>query len=66
MKIKSERIRTLMDVNLMTQGDLAESAGLSRATVNTVLLKGSCRPVTAKKIADVLNVNLLEICDTKE
>ena len=63
MKISSRKIITLMGANLLTQQGLAERAGVSRATVNTALLKGSCSTQTTGKIAEALGVTPAEIIE---
>lgn len=63
MKISTQRIKRLMGENLMNQLNLAEAAGVSRATVNSTLLKGSCSVATAGKIAEALKVTPSEIIE---
>ena len=63
MKISSRKIIALMGSALMTQEKLAKAAGVSRATVNTTLLKGSCSTQTAGKIAKALGVDPAEIIE---
>ena len=45
MKISSKKVKGLMGVRLMTQQALADVTGVSRTTINTTLLKGSCNHV---------------------
>lgn len=66
MKINTRRIKQHMCANLMTQIQLAEVAGVSRATVNCTLLKGSCSIQTAGKIAKALGVDPAEIIETED
>lgn len=61
MKISKRKITALMGANLMTQVKLAEVAGVSRATINSALLKGSCSIPTVGKIARALGVDPMEI-----
>lgn len=42
----------------MTQGKLAERAGISRATVNYIKAGKNCSDEVGRKIADALNVPL--------
>lgn len=63
MKVNSNRIAKLMGRNLMTQLVLAEVAGVSRATINSTLLKGSCSIQTAGKIAKALGVDPADIIE---
>ena len=52
-----------MSINLITQLTLAELAGVSRATINSALLKGSCSIKTVNGIADALAVEPVEIIE---
>ncbi len=61
MKISKRKITALMGAKLMTQVKLAEVAGVSRATINAALLKGSCSIPTVGKIAKALGVDPMEI-----
>ena len=66
MKISKRRITALMSANLMTQVKLAEVAGVSRGTINTALLKGSCSIQTVGKIAKALSVDPAEIIEMED
>lgn len=66
MKISTSKINYLMGANLMTQCALAKAAGVSRVTVNSTLLKGSCSTVTAGKIAKALGVDPAEIIEMED
>lgn len=66
MKISKRKITALMGANLMTQIRLAEVSGVSRATINTALLKGSCSIQTAGKIAKALGVDPIEIIEVED
>lgn len=66
MKISKRKITALMGANLMTQIRLAEVSGVSRATINTALLKGSCSIQTAGKIAKALGVDPVEIIEVED
>lgn len=63
MKINSKKIRNLMNINFITQTALAESAGVSRATINSALLKSSCSIKTVNSIADALAVEPAELIE---
>lgn len=63
LKVSANRIYYLMSAHLMTQGNLAEMAGVSRATINSALLKGSCSTTTAGKIAKALGVDPIDIIE---
>lgn len=47
----------------MTQKQLAEKAGISRATVNGIKSGRSCSDEVGKKIAKALGVDVTEIID---
>lgn len=66
MKISATRIKKLMGASLMNQGQLAQAAGVSRVTINTALLKGSCSTQTAGKIAKALGVAPVDIIEKEE
>lgn len=63
MKISTRKILSMMGAALMTQEKLAKAAEVSRATINTALLKGSCSTQTAGKIAKALGVDPAEIIE---
>lgn len=66
LKVCVNRIRRFMGANLLTQLALAEMAGVSRVTINSTLLKGSCSTVTAGKIAKALGVNPEDIIEKED
>ena len=66
MKISAKKIKRIIGANLMTQLQLANAAGVSRATINSALLKGSCSTQTAGKIAKALGVDPAEIIETED
>ena len=61
MKIDSLKIRLLYSQRGITQAELAEEAGLSRAGLNILLRKGTCYPGSAYRIARALGVPPEEI-----
>lgn len=63
MKIRARKISDMMNSKLMTQTTLAEAAGVSRATVNVSLAKGSCSVPTLAKIAKALGVDPAELIE---
>ena len=63
MKISTTKIKHMMGSHLMTQEQLAQAAGVSRTTINSTLLKGSCSTQTAGKIARALNVDPADIIE---
>lgn len=66
MKISPRKINYIMGARLMTQTSLAKESGVSRATINGLLLKGSCSTATAGKIAKALGVDPAEIVEREE
>ena len=66
VRIKPIKLQCLMVEKSFTQGDLANEAGLSRATVNVAIKTGSCRASTAIKMANALGVAVAEIIETEE
>lgn len=66
MKISKRKILSMMGAKLMNQEQLAQAAGVSRATVNASLLKGSCSTQTAGKIAKALGVDPAELIEMEE
>ena len=66
MKIRTGRIKYLMGAKLMNQEQLAQAAGVSRATVNASLLKGSCSTQTTGKIAKALGVDPAELIEMED
>ena len=65
MKINPSKIDLIMAEQAITAVELSKRAGLSRQSISTVKAKGSCTPITAKKIALGLGVPVESIC-TKE
>lgn len=61
MRINPSTVRRMMGAHLMTQEQLAQAAGVSRVTINSTLLKGSCSTKTAGKIAKALGVDPADI-----
>ena len=51
----------MLKKNFLTQGDLAEAAGLSRVTVSMAINHGKCSIKTLVKIADALGIDPEEI-----
>lgn len=61
MKISVKKIEAMLAQRQMTKTMLAENCGLSRQNISTILLRGTCEPRTAGKIAAGLGVPLAEI-----
>ena len=63
MRIDRKKLVLAMMDRDLTQKELAEKAGVSRATINFIKSGKSCYEVTAKKIADALGVKVTEILE---
>lgn len=61
MRISEQKIKLLMANKGLRQKDLAKSCAYSNQFISTVLGRQSCHPKTAKRIADVLGVDVCEI-----
>lgn len=59
MRIDSNKVKLIQ--GLMTQGELAEKAGISRQGLSTILSRGTCRPISLAKIASALDVEPKEL-----
>ena len=56
MKVNERKVFLCMAKSCMSQGQLAEEAGLSRQTLAKIIKGHGCRPDTLGKISKVLNV----------
>lgn len=63
MRINRLRLVTEMVRQDLTQKQLAEKAGISRATVNAVRCGRSCSDISAIKIADALGVRIEDLLE---
>ena len=59
--LNTERIKCLLAEKLMTQGELADKAGVTASTVSRLMLTGRASRSTIIKIAHVLNVEVAEL-----
>lgn len=62
MNISKQKIE-LLQARQGRVGDFAEKAGISRQNISTLKLRGTCRPVTAAKLAAALGVDVTEIME---
>lgn len=62
LKIDINKISGLLAANKMQQNDMFKN-GLSRGTYSGAIRKGYARPLTIKKIADSLGVDIEEIIE---
>ena len=61
MLINSNKIRILMAEKKITAKALAELIAMDSAGLSRVLVRGSCHPITASRIAEGLGVPVSEI-----
>ena len=61
MNINAVKIETLLARNGLTKADLSRKCGISRQSISTIILRGTCEPKTAGKIAAGLGVQVEEI-----
>lgn len=61
MKIRKHQIMLLVAERGLTKAALAELCGISRQNLSTLLLRGTCAPATAGKLAKGLGVPVAEI-----
>lgn len=61
MTISSTKINLLKAEQRLTNTALAERSGISRQNISTILLRGTCTPITAAKLAAGLGVPVAEI-----
>lgn len=63
IRIDAVKVRVLLYQKNMTQTELANKIGMSRATVNAILNGKSCKSNTAHKIAEGLDVSIEKIME---
>lgn len=61
MTINTQRIELMLAERGMTKAALAESCGISRQNVSTIIRRGTCEPKTAGKLAAGLGVPVADI-----
>lgn len=61
MTISATKINLLKAEQRLTNSALAERSGLSRQSISTILLRGTCSPITAGKLARGLGVSVADI-----
>ena len=61
MNINAVKIETLLARNGLTKADLSRKCGISRQSISTIIMRGTCEPKTAGKIAAGLGVQVEEI-----
>lgn len=63
MKISATRIDTILAERGMTKAALADSCGVSRQNISTIIRRGTCEPRTAGKLAAGLGVDVADIVE---
>ncbi|MGN0707337.1 MAG: helix-turn-helix domain-containing protein [Faecalibacterium sp.] len=63
MKIKGNQLELIAAQKGMTIVQLAEKAGLCRQNLSIIKNRGTCRPITAVRIANALGVDVNEIIE---
>ncbi len=61
MTISATKINLLKAEQRLTNSALAERSGISRQSISTILLRGTCSPITAGKLARGLGVSVADI-----
>ena len=63
MNISTMKIETMLAERRMTKAALAESCGISRQNISTIIRRGTCEPKTAGKLALGLGVPVSELIE---
>lgn len=66
MTISATKINLLKAEQRLTNSALAERSGISRQSISTILLRGTCNPITAGKLARGLGVSVADIINEGE
>ena len=66
MKVSKSKISVLMAEKNMNQQDLADTAGMSRGNLSTILNGKSCQPTTVHRIAEALGARVSSILIDEE
>lgn len=66
MKIDSTKLELLTAQKGMTFSKLAENSGVSRQSISTVKMRGTCKPTTLVKLASALNVDPADIIEKEK
>lgn len=61
MTINKTKLETMLAERGLTKAAYAESCGISRQNVSTILRRGTCEPKTAGKLARGLGVPVADI-----
>lgn len=63
MIINTKRIETILAERNMTKAALADSCGICRQNISTIIRRGTCEPRTAGRLAAGLGVPLADILE---
>jgi DNA-binding Xre family transcriptional regulator len=63
LNISRQKIELLQARKGLGTVDFAAKAGVSRQNISTLKLRGTCRPVTAARLAAALGVDVAEIIE---
>lgn len=63
MKINTRRIMQLLAEQGLTKSELSSKSGVSRQQISVILVRGTCTPITAGKLAIGLGVPVVEIME---
>lgn len=61
MTINTQRIEIMLAERGLTKAAYAESCGISRQNISTIIRRGTCEPKTAGKLAAGLSLPVAEI-----
>lgn len=63
MRINAFKLDAILARGCISRAKLAELTGISRQSVSTILLRGTCSTVNAGRIARALGVDVTEIME---
>ena len=66
MKISKQKFEWLQAEQGLSITKLAELSGISRQNISTIKLRGTCQPITVKKLANAFNVPVESLLETTE
>ena len=63
MRINATRIETILAKRGMTKAALADSCGIRKQNISTIIRRGTCEPKTVGKLAAGLGVDVADIVE---
>lgn len=66
MRISKWSIQFYMAEKKLTVKSLADRIGMMPQNLSNIINRGSCKPITAGRIADGLDVTIMDIIEEKE